>query len=144
MDTVQQLLRQKGSDYYWVSPGATVHDALTRMVEKDVGALLVLDQGVLVGLITERDYARKGILTDKSSADLLVGEIMSTDVPYVTPDRTVEECMALVTDRRTRHLPVMDGDRILGVVSIGDLVKAAIAEKDFLITQLENYIARRR
>jgi CBS domain-containing protein len=144
METVHQVLRRKGSDYYWVPPGATVCDALARMDEKNVGALLVLDQDVLVGLVSERDCAMKCILQGKSPPETLVSEIMSTDVAYVTPEQTIEQCMALVTDLRTRHLPVMEGERILGVVSIGDLVKATIAEKDFVIRQLEHYIAGRR
>jgi CBS domain-containing protein len=141
MKTVEQILRAKGNAFWSVTPDAMVYDALRLMAEKDVGALLVLDaQAQLVGIISERDYARKVILKGKSSLDTPVREIMTQAVVSVRPDRTVEECMALMTARRVRHLPVLAGGQVVGVVSIGDLVKASLDEKDFLIRQLETYI----
>jgi CBS domain-containing protein len=141
MKTVQQILQGKGSAFWFVAPDTMVYDALKLMAEKDVGALLVLESGTrLVGIISERDYARKVILKGKSSPDTSVREIMSHPVTAVEPQRTVEECMAVMTDKRVRHLPVLTADRVVGVVSIGDLVKASLDEKDFLIKQLENYI----
>ena len=110
------------------------------MAQKDVGALVVIEGARLVGIISERDYARKVILHGKSSQDVPVREIMTEDVVTVDPSRTVEECMALVTQRRVRHLPVCDGDRLIGVISIGDLVKEVIAEQEQTIKQLESYI----
>jgi CBS domain-containing protein len=141
MKTVEQILRAKGSAFWSVTPDAMVYEALRLMAEKDVGALLVLDtQAQLVGIISERDYARKVILKGKSSLDTPVREIMTQAVVSVRPDRTVEDCMALMTARRVRHLPVLAGGQVVGVVSIGDLVKASLDEKDFLIRQLETYI----
>ncbi|HSB69887.1 MAG TPA: CBS domain-containing protein [Candidatus Methylomirabilis sp.] len=144
MKTVQQILRQKGSAFWSVTPETMVYNALKLMAEKDVGALLVLEGIRLVGIISERDYARKVILKGKSSLDTPVREIMTRRVLWVRPDQTVEECMALVTEKRIRHLPVVVDDEVVGVVSIGDLVKASIDEKDFLIKQLENYITGSR
>jgi CBS domain-containing protein len=139
--TVQQILRSKGSAFWFVTPDTMVYEALQLMAEKDVGALLVLDSGAqLVGIISERDYARKVILKGKSSLDTPVREIMSHPVTTVEPRQTVEECMAVMTEQRVRHLPVLVADRVAGVVSIGDVVKASLDEKDFLIKQLENYI----
>jgi CBS domain-containing protein len=139
--TVQQILRSKGSAFWFVTPDTMVYEALQLMAEKDVGALLVLDSGAqLVGIISERDYARKVILKGKSSLDTPVREIMSQPVTTVGPEQTVEECMAVMTEKRVRHLPVLVTDRVVGVVSIGDVVKASLDEKDFLIKQLENYI----
>ena len=141
MKTVQQILRSKGSAFWFVAPDTMVYEALQLMADKDVGALLVLESGVrLVGIISERDYARKVILKGKSSLDTPVREIMSRPVTAVGPEQTVEECMAVMTEKRVRHLPVLVADRVAGVVSIGDLVKASLDEKDFLIKQLENYI----
>ncbi len=140
MKTVSQILRGKGSDALSISPGSSVYDALKLMAEKNVGALLVLEKGKLVGIISERDYARKVILKGKSSLDTPVKEIMTERVMFVRPEQTVEECMALMTDKHIRHLPVLLGDKVVGIVSIGDLVKASIDEKDFMIKQLENYI----
>jgi CBS domain-containing protein len=121
-----------------------VFEALRLMADKEIGSLLVLEQGTLVGIITERDYARKVILRGKSSLETPVREIMTTKVVFVRPETTIEECMAVMTDKRVRHLPVLEGDRILGLISIGDLVKATIAHKDFVIRQLENYITGSR
>src|SRR5574342_1019414 len=144
MKTVQQVLRQKGSAFWSVTPETMVYNALRLMAEKDVGALLVLEGSRLVGIISERDYARKVVLKGKSSLDTPVREIMTGRVMCVRPDQTVEECMAMVTEKRIRHLPVVVDDEVVGVVSIGDLVKASIDEKDFLIKQLENYITGSR
>jgi CBS domain-containing protein len=141
MKTVEQILNLKGHEVWSVDPQDTVLDSLKLMSEKGVGAMLVMDGDKLVGIVTERDYARKVILEGKSSKDTTVSEIMSGKVLCVTPDRTVDECMALMTDKRARHLPVIDQKRVVGVVSIGDLVKAMISEQQILIDQLQNYIA---
>ena len=141
MKSVKEILDMKGHDYWHVAPQSTVFDAIKLMADKEVGSVLVMDNGTIVGIITERDYARKVILEGKSSPRLPVTEVMSTKVLYARPDQSVEECMALVTDKRVRHLPVMDNGDILGVVSIGDLVKEVITEQQFTIKQLENYIA---
>jgi CBS domain-containing protein len=138
--TVGDLLKTKGSDVWSVSAEATVYETLGLMAEKRVGALLVLQAGRLIGIVSERDYARKVELKGKSSRDTTVSEIMTVKVAYVKPQNTVAECMALMTDKRIRHLPVMDGDQLVGVISIGDVVKAVIAEQEFTIHQLENYI----
>jgi CBS domain-containing protein len=145
MKTVEQILRSKGSAFWFVAPDTMVYEALQLMAEKDVGALLVLESGTqLVGIISERDYARKVILKGKSSLDTPVREIMTRPVTVVEPRHTVEECMALMTEKRVRHLAVLVADRVVGIVSIGDLVKASLDEKDFLIKQLENYITGTR
>jgi CBS domain-containing protein len=140
MITVEQMLRHKGQTYWSVPPDAMVIDALRLMAEKDVGALLVLEKGQLVGIISERDYARKVILKGKSSLQTPVREIMTQAVVFVRPGQTVEECMALMTEKRIRHLPVFAAGQVVGVISIGDVVKASIDAKDFMIKQLENYI----
>lgn len=140
MKTVKHILREKGQKVWSITSNSSVHEALRLMAEKEVGALLVMDAGKVVGIISERDYARKAMLTGKSSLEIPVKDIMTQKVICIRPDQTVEECMALMTDKRIRHLPVIKGDKVVGVVSIGDLVKAAIAEKDFMIKQLENYI----
>jgi CBS domain-containing protein len=140
MKMVKQILKEKGHHFWSVGPAAMVYDALKLMAEKNIGALLVLEDGKLVGIMSERDYARKVILKGKSSLDTPVREIMTPKVFFVRPEQTVEECMALVTDRHIRHLPVMVGEEVVGVISIGDLVRAVIDEKDFMIKQLENYI----
>ncbi len=140
MKIVRHILKEKGQRLWSVGPDTMVIDALKLMAEKEVGALLVLDGGKLVGIMSERDYARKVILKGKSSLDTSVREIMTAKVFFIRPAQTVEECMALMTDKHIRHLPVMEGDKVVGVISIGDLVKATIEEKDFLIKQLENYI----
>jgi CBS domain-containing protein len=138
--TVKHLLQDKKQGTWSITPDSLVYDALKLMAEKGVGALLVLESGKLVGIISERDYARKVILQGKSSLDTPVKEIMTENVIWVRPEQTIEECMALMTDKRIRHLPVLVNDEVIGVVSIGDVVKAEIAEKDFLIKQLHNYI----
>jgi CBS domain-containing protein len=123
-----------------ISPDATVYDALQTMAEHEVGALVVLDGERLAGIFSERDYARKVILFGKSSKETLVREIMTDKVLCVRPDQTVDQCMALMTDKRVRHLPVLDHKKVIGVISIGDVVKEVISEQRFMIEQLENYI----
>ena len=143
MKTVAQLLRAKGNEVVSVSPATPVFEALQVMAEKNVGALFVLEGESLVGVFSERDYARKVILKGKSSKEIPVHEIMTSHVLYIRPGQTIEECMALMTDKRVRHLPVLENDRLVGVISIGDVVKAIIAEQEFLIEQLQNYITGR-
>ena len=144
MKTVKQILRDKGGKVLSIDPGATVFDALKLMAEKNVGALLVLEGGRVVGILSERDYARKVILHGKSSLNTPVRDIMTDRVMFIRPEQTVEECMALMTEKHIRHLPVLVDNQLVGVVSIGDLVKASIDEKDFVIKQLENYITGSR
>jgi len=138
--TVRQILARKGADYFSITPEAPVFTALALMAEKNVGALLVLESDRLVGILSERDYARKVVLLGKSSRNTSVREIMSTRVLYVRPEQTVDECMALMTDKLIRHLPVLEQGRVSGIVSIGDVVKAVIADQSFAISQLEHYI----
>jgi CBS domain-containing protein len=140
MKTVRQLLEGKGQLLLWVAPGARVIDALRAMADKDVGSVLVMEDGRLKGIFTERDYSRKIALVGKTSSGTLVAEVMTEKVVFVRPTHTVDECMAIMTEKRCRHLPVIDGDKVLGVVSIGDLVKETISEQEFIIHQLENYI----
>ena len=142
MKTLKQLLEAKGRNVYSISPDARVFDALKLMADKSVGALIVIEGGRIVGILSERDYARKVILHGKSSHDLEVREIMTSKVIAVQPGQTVEECMALMTEKRIRHLPVTEGERLIGVLSIGDLVKEVIAEQRQTIEQLESYIHR--
>jgi len=143
MKTVTQLLRAKGHEILSVSPELPVFEALQVMADRNVGALLVVEGGGLVGIFSERDYARKVILKGKTSKETPVREIMSSHVLYVRPQQTIEECMALMTDKRVRHLPVLDDEKLVGVISIGDVVKAIIAEQEFVIEQLQNYITGR-
>ena len=140
MRTVGQLLKDKTYGLCTIGPNATVFDALKLMAEKDVGALLVVENDKLVGIMSERDYARKMILHGKSSHDTPVKEIMTERVICVQPNRTTDECMALMTEKRIRHLPVIESDKLIGVLSIGDLVKETISEQQFMIKQLESYI----
>ena len=142
MKTLRQLLQAKAYGILSIAPDARVYDALQLMADRNVGALLVMDAGQLIGIITERDYARKVILKGKSSLDTPVREIMTDKVQRVNSEQTVEECMALMTDKRFRHLPVMEGNKLVGVVSIGDLVKEVISEQEQTIKQLESYIHR--
>ena len=144
MISIRQLLERKGSEVWSTSPDSSVYEALQLLAEKDVGALLVLQDGELVGVVSERDYARKVILHGITSMKTPVKEIMTEDVITVGPGSTVEEAMALMTDKHIRHLPVLEGESIVGVVSIGDLVKAIIADQEFTIGQLENYISGTR
>ena len=141
MNSIKQLLQDKGSDVWKVTPDTSVFDALELMSEKNVGALLVLEADKLVGIFSERDYARKVILKGKASKDTPVKEIMSTKVLYIGPDQSIEECMALMTDKRIRHLPVLAGDELLGVISIGDVVKVIISDQQITIHWLEKYIS---
>jgi len=139
--TVRDILNSKGFDLYCIAPTATVFDALAEMAEKNIGALVVKDEKNVVGIISERDYARKVILQGKSSKGLPVSEIMSIKVACVSLDRTAEEAMALMTDKYIRHLPVVDeSNKPIGLISIGDAVKALIEDRDFVIEQLEKYI----
>ena len=141
MKNVSQLLDHKGRSIWSVKPTTSVFDALRIMADKEIGALVVMEDQRLVGVLSERDYARKVILMGRYSKDTTVGEIMTPDVLCAKGDNTVEECMALMTDKHIRHLPVIDGDRVIGMLSIGDLVKAIIAEQKFMIEQLEHYIS---
>jgi CBS domain-containing protein len=143
MKTVRSLLQVKGYEVWTITPDASVYEALRLMADKNVGALLVLEGGELVGVISERDYARKVVLKGRSSRDTSVRDIMTADVVSVRPDQTVEECMALMTDRRIRHLPVVADRRLIGVISIGDVVKSIITEQGFMIEQLTSYIVGR-
>ena len=140
MKTLKQLLDAKGRDVHTVAPGARVIDALKLMAERSVGALIVVEGGRIAGVISERDYARKVILHGRSSHELEVRDIMTSKVITVHPGQSVEECMALMTEKRIRHLPVTEGERVIGVISIGDLVKEVIAEQQQTIRQLESYI----
>lgn len=140
MKTARQLLAQKGNQTLSVEISASVYDALLTMAEHDVGALLVVNKGKLAGIFSERDYARSVILKGLSSKQTSITEVMSAKVITVSPDQTVEDCMNLMTDKRIRHLPVLDQGKLIGVLSIGDLVKETIAYQRFLIEQLEKYI----
>ena len=138
---VKHLLDEKGRSVYSIAPGETVRAALRVMAERGVGALLVMDKAALVGVISERDYARKVVLNNRTSNDTTVAEVMTTAVVSVSPEDSVDTCMRLCTDSRVRHLPVVDGGKVLGVLSIGDLVKAVISEQGEQIEQLHRYIA---
>ncbi|HON00586.1 MAG TPA: CBS domain-containing protein [Acidobacteriota bacterium] len=140
MNTVREILQNKGNAVFSVCPSDTVYRALKVLAEKNVGAVMVLEKQRLVGIFSERDYARKVVLRGKSSRETLIHEVMTTPVAFVRPENTVEECMALMTDRHIRHLPVMEEGRLVGVVSIGDVVYAKISEQDFHIRQLVSYI----
>jgi len=140
MVTVRQLLTEKGSRVFSVAPDSTVFDAIRKMADENVGCLVVCDGGAPVGIVTERHYARNVVLRGRGSPTTKVREIMETDVLYARPDQTVEQCMAVMTDKRVRHLPVMDQGKLVGLISIGDLVKAIISDQQFLIDQLVQYI----
>jgi CBS domain-containing protein len=142
MKTVRDLLAGKGDAVHAVAPTATVYDALGVMAEKGIGAVVVLDGDRLVGILSERDYARQVVLKGKASKDTPVRDIMTPNVICVSLDRTIEECMAIMTDRRCRHLPVLVDGRVRGVLSIGDVVKAMISEREFQIEQLTSYILK--
>lgn len=142
MKSLKQLLDDKARAPITIAPTSTIFEALTRMAEHDIGALLVVEGGRPVGVFSERDYARKVILHGKASKDTPVGEIMSDKVFYVTLAQSVEECMAIMTDRHIRHLPVLDdAGKVVGFLSIGDLVKETISQQKFMIEQLERYIS---
>ena len=140
MKTIRQLLATKGSTVWTVAPEASVFDALKLMAEKEVGALLVMEGKRVVGVFSERDYARKVVLQGRLSKNTPVKDIMSTSVTKVNPEHRVEECMALMTDKRIRHLPVIENGKLVGIISIGDLVKEIMSEQAFLIKNLEQYI----
>ncbi len=140
MQTIRKILSEKGNEIWSTSPGATVYEALQTMADKDVGALPVMEHGKLVGIFSERDYARKVILLGKSSKKTLVKEIMTSHVVYSTPDMTNDQGLTLMTAKYIRHLPVLDGDTLVGIVSIGDLVRSIISEQKEMISQLEQYI----
>src|ERR1035441_2313014 len=138
--TISEILSHKGTSAGSISPEATVFEAIQMMADKNVGALLVIENNKLVGIISERDYTRKVVIKGKSSKTTAVKEILSSHVIHVTPSHTVEECMRLMTDHRFRHLPVLDGDKIVGVISIGDLVNWIISAQHTTISQLQTYI----
>ena len=138
---ISEILQSKPAELWCVDAGATVYEAIHMMAEKNIGALLVLERGGLIGIMSERDYTRKVALRGRSSKDTCVREIVSKPVITTTRDATVEDCMRLMTDNRVRHLPVLDGDRIVGIVSIGDLVNWIISAQSVAISQLENYIS---
>jgi CBS domain-containing protein len=140
MRLVCEILQSKGHDVWFVRPEAFVFDAVKMMSGRSVGALLVMEGEKMVGIITERDYARKVVLAGKSSKQTQVKDIMTQRVLWVAPERTIEECMALMTDKKVRYLPVVENTQVVGIVSIGDLVKAIIAEQQVIIDQLQNYI----
>jgi len=144
MTTVQRLLQNKGHTVWSITPDASVFEAVQLMADKRVGALMVVERNELVGVISERDYAREIVLKDRVSRDTPVSAIMTQRVLYVRPQQALEECMALMTEKHLRHLPVLDDGRLVGVVSMRDVVKELIAEKEFLIEQMENYITDRR
>jgi len=139
--TVRQVLRSKVNGYWGIGPKATAYDALELMASKNIGALLVIDDGKLVGVFSERDYARKVILMGKSSKTTMVEDLMSAPPIFVNPDLTLRDCMVLMTENHVRHLPVMEQGRVMGMVTIGDLVKTIISEQEKAIEQLEGYIS---
>jgi CBS domain-containing protein len=141
MAKVKDILALKGQSVWSVALDASVYDAMKLMAEKGIGALMVMQGEKLVGIISERDYARKVILQGRSSRTTQVREIMTSHVLYAQPEQNIEECMAVMTDKRVRHLPVYDEGRLVGVISIGDLVKSIISEQKFMIEQLEKYIS---
>ncbi len=140
MGTIRELLAEKGDDVWSIGPDDSVLDAIQRMTEHEIGALAVVDQGRLVGIISERDYARKLILEGKSSKDTRVRDVMTARVIYAQPHQSVEECMSIMNDNRIRHMPVMKDDQMVGMLSLKDLVKVIISEQQFIIDQLETYI----
>lgn len=140
MQTVRQLVAEKGSQVWTIRPQDSVYEAIRLMADENIGALVVMEEGSPVGLITEREYARRVALEGRASRDTTVGEIMVRKVVYAAPDQFIEDAMAVMTDKRVRHLPVLDNGRLIGLISIGDLVKAIIAEQQFVIDQLAHYI----
>ncbi len=144
MKTVRDILVKKGGGVWFVRPEDTIYHALKEMAEKNVGAVLVIERDQLRGIFSERDYARKVVLKGKSSRETSVSEAMTRKVAFVTPKQTIEECMALMTDLRIRHLPVIQDERIIGVISIGDVVQAKISDQEFMIHQLESFITGTR
>ena len=141
MITVKDMLRDKTGGTLTISPQETVYKGLEVMAEKNLGALVVVEGEKVVGMFSERDYARNVILKEKSSKTMLIKDLMNTKVCYVRPEQTLDECLVLFTEKRVRHLPVLDGEKLIGIVSIGDAVKQYVADKEFTIRQLENYIS---
>jgi len=145
VSTVNWILQRKPSQSVWsITPQASIAQAVNLLAEKNIGALLVLEEGQVVGIISERDIVRALFLSDRVSPQTPVGEIMTRKVLYVRPEQTIDECMALMTDKRLRHLPVIEHDRLIGLISIGDVVKYSIDDREFMIEQLVNYITDRR
>ena len=144
MITVKQILQSKGSAAWTISPDASVYEALQLMAQKDIGALVVVEAKKLVGVFSERDYARKYMQGEKSTKEILIRELMSAAVETVRPGMSIGACMALMTERRIRHLPVVEGEKMVGLISIGDVVKAIISEQQKVIDQLGNYISGTR
>jgi CBS domain-containing protein len=142
MKTVGDIIKKKGNHVWSVTPGTTVYDTLQLMAEHGIGAVVVLEEGRPVGIFSERDYARQVILKGRTSKDTPVREVMVSRVVFVRPEQSIEECMALMTDKRVRHLPVLERGALSGMLSIGDVVKEMISEKEFIIEQLANYIQR--
>ena len=140
MDTVRGLLKSKGGEVWTIQPDETVHDAIQKMADQDVGSLVVIEDGELAGIFTERHYSREVFLKGRQSPTTPIREVMSTRVTCASPKQTIEECMAVMTDKRIRHLPVVDDGELVGIVSIGDLVKSTIADQEFVIEQLTDYI----
>jgi CBS domain-containing protein len=140
MLTVGSVLQSKGTDVWTVAPNVTTYEALKIMADKGIGALLVIDGGKLAGIFSERDYARKVILKGKASKETLVEELMTRDVYSISPDKTIEECMALMSTTHCRHMPVLEDNQLIGILSIGDIVNAIIAKQHVKIRDLENYI----
>lgn len=140
MTTVRELLNQKGGEVCSIHPDATVFDAIAKMAEQNIGSLVVIDGEKLIGIITERHYARKVVLKGKTSPKTPVRDIMEKRVNIVRPEQSVEECMAIMSEKRIRHLPVLQGEQLIGIISIGDLVKSIIGNQRFIISQLEHYI----
>jgi CBS domain-containing protein len=143
METVSSILRHKGTDLFWLTPEATVFEAVAMMADKGVGALLVISNSRLAGIVSERDYARKVVLKGKHSHEIQVREIMTSPVITITPDHTVDDCMRVITEHRIRHLPVVSGEELVGMVSIGDVVKSIISAQAHTIDQLSGYIEGR-
>ncbi len=140
MTTIRELLREKGQKVHAVSPDDTVYDAIRKMADENVGSLVVMEDAKIVGIITERHYARNVVLKGRTSPATRVADIMETAVLYAQPDQSVEECMAIMTDKKVRHLPVIAQEKLIGIVSIGDLVKSIISDQKYIIDQLEHFV----
>ncbi|MDR4503539.1 MAG: CBS domain-containing protein [Candidatus Scalindua sp.] len=141
MITVNQMLNDKKDGVFTVTPEDTLHHALKVMADKNIGAVVVVKQGKIVGMFSERDFVRNAVADRKISIDMKVSQLMTTVVCYVRPEQAIDECMALMTEKRTRHLPVLDGEKLIGIISIGDVLKHTIAEKEFTIQNLETFIS---
>jgi CBS domain-containing protein len=144
MTTVKSILQSKGSDIWSITPDTLVFDALKVLAEKNIGALLIIETDQLVGILSERDYARKVALKGENSHNIAVRNIMTSEPVSVTPDQSIEDCMALMSDKHIRHLPVLENNKLIGMISIGDVVKAVISQHEDTIKQLENYITGKR